>query len=308
MTILDNSVHLRLAGFAMAVCLAYAQPDELAAARSYLQRNMLPAAEAEARRIITAHPDSANAHYLLGYILFRQSKARESLAEYTEAAKYRKPSAADLRVVGADYVLLNAYGDADKWFTKATEFDPSNVLGWYYLGRTKYNENRFEEAIAAFKRCLDLAPRHVRAEDNLGLSYQGLGKSEEAFQAFRNAIEWQKDSPEKDPWPYIDMGSFLLESNRAEEAIPYLEQAIAMVPQSPKAHHQLGKAYLALKQYAKAQPELEAAVKLDPNNAPAHYVLGQLYQKQGQAEKAKQEFARYSQLNSNKSNGTDRPD
>jgi len=301
MSILDTRRHLRfaLAALALAPGFAQQQPD-LALARSYVERNMLPAAEAEVRRVLAAHPDSADAHFLLGYILFRETKARESLAEYTEGAKYRKPGAAELRVVGADYVLLNDFGDADKWFTKATEFDPSNVLGWYYLGRTKYNENRFEEAIAAFKKCLELAPRHVRASDNLGLSYQGLGRSDEAWQAFKNAIDWQADAAEKDPWPYIDMGSFLLETNRPEEAIPYLKQAIALVPASPKAHQQLGKAYLALRQYPQAQAELEAAVKLEPENAPAHYMLGQLYQKEGQADKAKQEFARYQQLNANK--------
>jgi tetratricopeptide (TPR) repeat protein len=300
MTILDNTRYLRLAVLVLGSCVAGAEQDDLAAARSYVDRNMLPAAEAEARRVVATHPDSAPAHYLLGYILFRQSKARESLAEYTEGAKHHHPDAADLRVVGADYVLLNAYGDADKWFTKATELDPGNVLGWYYLGRTKYNENRFEEAITAFKHCLELAPRHVRAEDNLGLSYQGLGRSEEAFQAFRNAIDWQGETAQKDPWPHIDMGSFLLESNRPEDAIPYLQQAIAFVPQSPKAHQQLGKAYLALKHYDKAQSELESAVKLDPESAPVHYVLGQLYQHQGQAEKAKEEFALYARLKASK--------
>jgi tetratricopeptide (TPR) repeat protein len=282
---------------------AFAQQDDLALARSYADRNLLPAAETEARRVSAAHPDSPDAHFLLGYILFREQKARESLAEYTAGAKYRKPSAADLRVVGADYVLLNDYEDADKWFTKSTEFDPSNVLGWYYLGRTKYNENRFEEAIAAFKRCLDLAPRHVRAEDNLGLSYQGLGRYDEAYQAFKNAIDWQSNIADdsKDPWPYIDMGSFLIETNRPQEAVPYLKQAIALVPDSPKAHQQLGKAYLAAKQFPAAQAELEAAVRLEPDSAPAHYVLGQLYQKEGQPDKARQEFAKYQQLNASKS-------
>ena len=306
MTILDNKHHLR-GCWSVLILLTIAsqvgaQQDDLALARSYAERNELPAAEAEARRVAAANPESADAHFLLGYILFRQQKARESLAEYTAGAKYRKPSAADLRVVGADYVLLADYEDADKWFTKATEFEPANVLGWYYLGRTKYNENRFEEAIAAFKRCLELEPQHVHAEDNLGLSYQGLGRYDDAYQAFKNAIDWQKNlsDKDKDSWPYIDMGSLLVETNRPEEAIPYLKQAIVLLPEAAKAHQQLGKAYLAMKRLPEAQSELETAVQLEPNSAAAHYVLGQLYQKEGQADKAKQELAKYQQLKQNK--------
>lgn len=307
MTILDNTLHLRLTALIVLISARAiagvitqdtpAAPDPLASAKSYLARGLLTEAETETRKAIATNKESASAHNLLGYILFRQTKARESLAEYTEGAKYAKPDASDLRIVGADYVILADYGDADIWFTKATEFDPTNVLGWYYLGRTKYNENRFEEAVTAFKRCLELAPKHVRAEDNLGLSLQGLGRNEEALAAFRNAIAWQSDAPQKDPWPYIDLGSFLLETNHPDQAIPILLQALELVPDSPKAHAQLGKAYLAMKDFPHAQTELEQAVKLEPESARAHYVLGQLYQKQRQAEKAKQEFARYAQLN-----------
>jgi tetratricopeptide (TPR) repeat protein len=258
---------------------------------------MLTEAEAETRKFLKSQSDSAQGHFLLGYILFREQKARESLAEMTEGAKHQKPSAADLRVVGVDYVLLADYGDADKWFTKATQWDPENVLGWYYLGRTKYNENRFEEAVSAFEQCLKLAPRHIRAEDNLGLSLQGLGRMDEARTAFLNAIAWQADSPEKDPWPYMDLGSFFLENNQPDQAVPHLQEAAKLVPNSPKAHQQLGKAYLALRQLDKAQQELETAVKLEPESARAHYILGQLYEKRGESQKAKEEFARYSQLN-----------
>ncbi len=173
--------------------------DPLAQAKSYVAKDMLPAAETDVRSYLKDHADSASAHFFLGYIFFRETKARESLAEYTAGAKYQTPSAADLRVVGADYVILSDFGDADKWFSKATEMDPSNVLGWYYLGRTKYNENRFEEALSAFKTCLKLAPNHVRAEDNLGLTLQGLGRYEEAEQAFQNAIDWQANAGSKDP-------------------------------------------------------------------------------------------------------------
>lgn len=266
-------------------------------AKSFLDKGMLTEAERAARQYLDQHADSADGHYLLGYILFRQAKATASLAEYTEGAKYRKPSVLDLQAVGADYVLLGDFPDADKWFAKSVEWEPASVLGWYYLGRTKYNENRFEEAVDAFQHCLKLDARHVKAEDNLGLSYQALGRQDEALQAYRNAIDWQADGAVKNPGPYVDMASLLLETNQPEQALEYLRKAIAIAPDDPKAHQQLGKAYFNLNDLPKALTELERAAQLAPNNAPVHYVLAQVYRKQGLQERAKQEFDRYTKLN-----------
>ena len=77
-------------------------------------------------------------------------------------------------MVAVDYVLLGDFLDADRWLTKALSWNPSDADGWYYLGRTKYNENRFSEAIDAFQSCLKLDTHNVKAEDNLGLSYDCL--------------------------------------------------------------------------------------------------------------------------------------
>ncbi len=149
----------------------------LTQARDYLKKGDVARAEQKTREYLAQNKQSADGHYLLGQILFKKADAHASLAAYTEAARYRKPDALDLIVVGSDYVLLNDFADADKWFTQATEWEPGNIQAWYYLGRTKYNENRFDEAAQVFRHCLQLAPKDVKAEDNLGLSLQALQRT-----------------------------------------------------------------------------------------------------------------------------------
>ena len=232
----------------------------------------------------------------MGYILFKAKNATASLAEYTQGAKYRTPSAPDLEVVASDYVLLKDYPDADKWFTKALEWNPQDALGWYYLGRTKYNENRFDEAVAAFQKCLTLKPQDVKAEDKLGLSYEGLNRPNEALAAYRTAIAWQSDAALKDAGPYLDLGSLLVDSGKPSEALPYLRQAAALTPGDFRMHRALGKAYAHLDRTAEARQELEKAVALAPADAPVHFMLAQLYRKLGMAAAAKRESEKYSQL------------
>src|SRR4029077_10511716 len=111
--------------------------------------------------------------------------------EFTAGAKHRTPSAADLKIVALDYVLLGNFSGADKWLTKMLEWTPNDSEGWYYLGRIKYNENRFEEAVRAFQQSLKLDPKNVKTQDNLGLSYAGLGRAADALAAYHSAIDWQ---------------------------------------------------------------------------------------------------------------------
>jgi tetratricopeptide (TPR) repeat protein len=266
--------------------------DPLREAKSEANAGSLEKADHAVRSYLDGHPDSADAHFLLGLILFKQHKPRESLSEYTEGAKHRDPDASDLKIVALNYVLLEDYAKADHWLTRSLERNPKDSQTWYYLGRTRYNENRFEEALAAFNECLKLDPKNVKAEDNLGLSHQALGNTPEAFTAFRNAIAWQAQLLKKNSGPFINMGILLLEQNKVEEAVPYLSEAVEISPEEARAHEQLGKAYSRQNDLERAQVELEKAVSLSPDNAALHFMLGQLYRKRGMNDKAKVELER----------------
>src|SRR5262249_17323182 len=145
----------------------------------------------------------------------REENAKASLAEYTEGAKYERPTASDLKIVALDYVLLGSYADASKWLERSVEENPKDAEAGYFLGSAKYSENRFEEAISAFKRCLALEPQNVKAMSNLGLSYAGLNRAADAQAAFLKAIDWQADAPKKSAEPYIDLGDLLIQQNRS---------------------------------------------------------------------------------------------
>lgn len=292
----------------------------LGKAQSLLEKGQLSDAEAAIRGDLKTNPASASAHFLLGYILFREiqamaqrddphpdavyskpseslvdlreKNAKESLAEYTAGARYQRPSAFDLKIVSLDYILLGDSIDADKWMTLSLKWNPSDSDGWYQLGRTKYSENRFTEAIEAFKKCLALDARNVKAEENLGLSYAGLGDDPQAVGAYQSAIAWQATAVNKDPEPYLALGALFLEQNRPKDAIPVLAQATQIAPSVSQGHESLGKAYVEANDLPKAQIELERAVKLSPDIARLHYVLGQVYRKEGLAAKAKAEFDR----------------
>jgi Flp pilus assembly protein TadD len=265
-------------------------------ARSLVRTGDLSHAEAALSRYLEQHPSSAEAHFLLGYVFFREQKARESLAAYTAGAQWQRPSADDLRVVASDYILLNDLADADKWFTEVTAQRPVDAEAWYLLARTKYNENRFEEAITSFEHVLALRPQDVSAEDNLGLAYEGLGRTEDAKAAFQRAIDWQGAQP-TDGQPYLNLGDLLTTQGDLDGALRALTQAASLAPENAKIREQLGRAYEGKGDLVSAQRELEQAVRLAPNASALHFKLGQVYHRRGLAKQADAEFAICSQLN-----------
>jgi cytochrome c-type biogenesis protein CcmH/NrfG len=119
-----------------------------------LDRRDLPEAEKLTRQLLSHHDQSSEAHFLLAHILFAEDKPAASLQEFTRAAHLAHPSADDLRIVFLDYVLLNDYPDADKWISQSLLMDPKNAEAIYVLGRIRYTENRFADALQCFDKAL----------------------------------------------------------------------------------------------------------------------------------------------------------
>ena len=287
-----------------ATITAAQQPDDandLTQIRNLVNEKHFPAAEQGLRAYVKLHPESASGHFLLGYVLFSEQKATESLAEYTAGARFQNPGAEDLMAVAADYILLHDNEDADKWLTRVTEMEPLNALAWYYLGRTRYYESRYDDAVKAFQTCLRLSPHDVKAQTNLGLTYQEMGRRDDAIAAYREAIAWDRGAGDKDAQPYLDLGSLLYRMQKIEDGIPYLQRAVAIEPNNPKVHEELGRAFEALHREADAEAEFRRAVALAPDSSALHYTLGRILKSQGKDADAEKEFATTARLNGTKS-------
>jgi tetratricopeptide (TPR) repeat protein len=239
---------------------------------------------------LAVHPQSEDASYLLAYVYFREDKPKRSLEQYSEAGKLKTPTADDLKIVSLDYVLLNDYPDAAHYLEVALRMEPENVEVRYHLGRVRYQQNQFDQAIAAFQEVLKRDPSHVKAEDNLGLSLEAENKTDLAMAAYQKAILLDASATRHNEQPYLNLGVLLAKMNRAGDALPLLAKAVQMDPKSEKIRYQLGKTYFDLNRIAESQQEAQEAVKLNPGDVPPHYLLARIYQRQGKRELAQEQF------------------
>ena len=267
-------------------------------AKSLVHLEDFTGAERALRSYVLSHRDSADALYMLGFVLHRENRPAESLASYTQAAAITRPTADDLKIVGLDYVLLADYADAIKWLEKAATLDETNQDVWYYLGRAYYSKARFLEARKAFLKILELDPHNVRAENNLGLIFESNGEPAAAIEAYRRAIAWQEQTLRPSEQPYVNLGNLLMEQGQTKEAIEPLEKAVALAPNNAFCRLTLGVYYRKVGRMEGAQRELERATQLEPDNAVAHYQLGRLYKEIHALDRAQAEFDRTAELQS----------
>ena len=249
----------------------------------------LASTEARLRASLEQNPQSAGTLYELALILRQENKPRESIETYNRAAQMRKPDATQLRSVALDYVLLDDYDDAVHWLRVALGVEPNNVDVLYSLGRCLYTQNRFSDARKVYLRLLALDPKNLKAEENLGLTYDAENDPQKAEEALRTAAKWAEERDLKDPWPYLDFGIFFLDQSRGADAQPFLEKAAELDAKSALAHEKLGMALVDNGDSGRGIQELQLAVGLAPNDPKAHFELGRAYRVAGQLDKARAE-------------------
>ena len=274
-----------------------ARHDDLQSIRLLVRQQQFGQAERELNSVIAAKPQSSEALYLLAFVYFRQDRPAESLKTATRAAAIRQPMADDLKIVGLDYALLNDYVSAAKYLRIAIEREPNNGEAIYHLGRVLYVQNRFDEAIAMFRRVLALDPNDVKAMTNLGLALEGKNESNAAIRVYREAVESDKAAAKHTERPYYELGRLLAVRGDTAESSGLLRRATELNPRCAECFVELGKCQSNSGEFAAARRSLERAVAVDDGNVAAHYALARVYKRLQLVDLAAKELARTEELN-----------
>ncbi len=67
-----------------------------------------------------------------------------------------------------------------KLLQEAVRSDPANVTAWIKLGNTLMDSSRYNEAIDAYQRALDIDPKNVDVRVDMGVCYRNAGKPDVA--------------------------------------------------------------------------------------------------------------------------------
>ncbi|HTM47353.1 MAG TPA: tetratricopeptide repeat protein [Bryobacteraceae bacterium] len=134
-------------------------------------------------------------------------------------------------------------------------------------------QGEFDLAAQFYQRSIELHPT-AEAHTFLGWTYHYQGKVDEAIEECKKAIA-------VDPTfgnPYNDIGAYLIERDEHQQAIPWLEQAIAS--KRYEAYHypwyNLGRVYVAQEIYNKARQCFQKSLEIEPGYTLAEEALKKL--------------------------------
>jgi tetratricopeptide (TPR) repeat protein len=147
---------------------------------------------------------------------------------------------------------------AEEWFRRAYEHQMAG---------------RLEEAIECYRKSIDLGPT-AEAHTFLGWTYSFQRRYDLAIEECHKAIEVDPSFGN----PYNDIGAYLIELGRLDEAIPWFEKAIEAPRYEPRhfPHFNLSRIYTKRYDYEKAIRHLRKALDLEPDYRIARRELRKL--------------------------------
>ena len=205
------------------------------------------------------------------------------------AAAMAALSAAEWLATGVGHARRGDYAAAEPAFAEACRLDPALPDACFYLGRARYFQDRFEEALSPLRQSLasDRTQPPGRAQTAIAQCLEALGRAADAETAFSQAIAAGPRSAEA----RAKYGLFLLRQGRAADAVTPLEAAVRFDPASAEAALSLGRALFQLERLEAALPHLNRAVKLDPQSAQGHTLLAKAYRRLGRHADAERHLA-----------------
>jgi Tfp pilus assembly protein PilF len=136
--------------------------------------------------------------------------------------------------------------------------------------------DELDEAIRLYKESIALCPT-ADAHTYLGWAYSFQGRIDEAIAQCEIAIGLDPEFGN----PYNDIGVYLMQQQKFDEAIPWLEKAKTAKRYQPRhfPFMNLGRVYVVKGMINKALEEFRRAVELDPDNTDLAEIIEQLESK-----------------------------
>lgn len=165
--------------------------------------------------------------------------------------------------------------------------------------------DRYDASIPVLQRLVSRQPESAVAHFLLGAGYERTGKRREAVAAFRRVLEIDPDfhaALNYLGYTYAEAGENL------DEALRLVRRAVALDPDNGSYVDSLGWTYHQLGRHEQAREALERAARLEPADATLQEHLGDVYVALGQNDRAREAYRRALELGDDDTDNSDDAD
>jgi tetratricopeptide (TPR) repeat protein len=164
---------------------------------------------------------------------------------------------------GLGFFREEKYDEAINAWRKSTEIDPQDATAWFSIGCALGKLDKNDKALIAYDKALEINPKFSQVWTNKGYTYHILGNHDMALQCYDNAI--QLDAEDALTWD--NKAYALMDLRMYEQALLAVDEAININPKFAKAWNRKGTILCEMGNYNEALTCLDKALDLDPSEA-----------------------------------------
>jgi len=191
-------------------------------------------------------------------------------------------------VRGLEYLRLRQPEDALADFRRALEIAPTEYSATLNTGVALLQLGQPAEALTQYGKAAALRPRSAEPLANAAAVHLGLGNAATAARSAELAASFDP----KNAMAWGNLGQAQLRLGQVDEAMASLERSLALRLDDPDALATRALAWLARKDVERARADLDRAVSANPRSAQALYNRGTLAAQTGQLESAIADWTR----------------
>lgn len=293
----------------------------------YYRNASLDKAVESLQKALELHPNHPSAKRNLHQILREQGISATNARKFDQAIRYFQKALQfypndplSHRLMGNCYARNGDLKNTIEQYQKAHQFDPvdreikENLAGyWSNYGIQLTHEQRWGEAIVAYKQALELMPTLTVAGKNLiaalwqqAEAQRTAGNITGAISTYQEILRVEGNSVDV----HSRLGELYFKKRAYPQAVSAFQSALNAEPNNKQvqhnlfaAHHHYAQHLEGQNQYEAAAAQLRQALKLTPDNLTIRLRLAKLYQWAGNTERAQAEFARILEDDSHRTGG-----
>ena len=261
-------------------------------AELYAKTGRIRDAVIEAQEIIKKNPNNLEARRLLGRIYLRslgdmqagsgsESVLKLAIEQYEQIVRLQPDSMEDHLLLGRLYRLNNDLQKAENEFKTAVKLQPDSeeaVTTLAYL----YNELGDTARAAQVLSSVPGAERSAKLYSALGYTYEQQKQYKEAIDAYRHAIEMDRDNLDA----IRGLAQNLLNDGQADAALEQYKVIADANPEDAQTYVRIAEIYRKQGKYDLALDNLKKAESMVQDSVEVPYNIAAIYQAQGRYDEA----------------------
>src|SRR5262249_1723578 len=155
--------------------------------RIFVETGQLDKGVTEFNAAIALRPGYWENYHALGLACFEKGRFDQAIAAFTRETELRPDSAVPLQALGSSYHAIGALNRALENYQHAITIAP-NALAYSNIGLIHYSHHQYQEAVAAYRKSVELRPSDAVTHRNLADSLQKAGDYKLARESYEQSI------------------------------------------------------------------------------------------------------------------------